>query len=173
MSACNYGALALLLSHATHAAVAEQFAGGFELRYEQLVPRRAEQIYLGFVRIGSWWDLSQTYTGKADGLTLKLGPGGCFCEHGKHFYVRHLELVFAEKYRRLVFTGGLGPLQSMAVNGVLSVTITPGAEASTLQWTYRVSGGDPAKMSALAKPVDSLMQGQFERFVRYLQPAGE
>lgn len=170
MSHANYAALALLLSSGAHAAVAEQFAGGFELRYETTVARRAEQIYLGFIRIGRWWDLDHTYTKKAEGLTVKLGPGGCFCEHGKHFYVRHLELVFAQKYRRLVFTGGLGPLQSMAVNGVLSVTITPGPEASTLQWTYRISGGDPAKISALAKPVDSVMQGQFDRFVGYLQP---
>jgi hypothetical protein len=69
--------------------------------------------------------------------------------------------------RTLRTVGGLGPLQEMGVNGVLTFTVAPHEAGSRLTMTYRVAGDGALNLDRLAPLVDSVLMEQFGRLARY------
>jgi hypothetical protein len=66
--------------------------------------------------------------------------------------------------------GGLGPLQMLPVNGVLTIEVSPVAEGRTaLAWTYRVAGPADAGLQEWAAPVDRVIGEQASRLAAYVQ----
>lgn len=157
-----------LLAQPAAAAVSERFTGGFALRYERSVAAAPRQVLRAFGRIGRWWDPAHTYSGKAGALRLDLRLGGCFCERAGGLQVRHLQVERVEA-GRIVLSGALGPLQSLAVRGVMVVEAEATASGTTVRWTYRVAGDDPVALDGWADRVDHVMAHQFERFATHLR----
>jgi hypothetical protein len=63
-----------------HAKVKAQQATGFSLAFEAEVPKTPTEAYDAFVAIGSWWDVSHSYSGKAENIKLNPVPGGAWTE---------------------------------------------------------------------------------------------
>jgi hypothetical protein len=86
--------------------------------------------------------------------------GGCFCEKWKRGSVEHLRVVWATAPSELRLRGGLGPLQGMGVEGLLTIEIAPQAAGATIRMSYRVSGDSLQSLTALAPVVDGVLAAQ-------------
>jgi uncharacterized protein YndB with AHSA1/START domain len=159
------GAVMLLLfSQLAVAEVLHSAEDGFELKIGVSVPATPEQAYQKFVDIGSWWSPEHTWWGKAENLSLTPEAGGCFCETDGDKSVLHLTVVFVSPNREIRLSGGLGPLQQMGLNGVLTFKFIPVSDNETrIVQIYRVSGYDPNGLKGLAPVVDKVQTLQMQR----------
>jgi uncharacterized protein YndB with AHSA1/START domain len=124
------------------------------------------------VQLPRWWSSAHTYSGNAANLSLDAQAGGCWCERwrdaaGASHWVQHAQVVLAQEGRVLRLNGAFGPLQDMAVVGVLTIVTTTGTGAEAgkhlLRMTYRVAGGSEAGLDKLAPVVDGVIGEQFRR----------
>ena len=65
-------------------------------------------------------------------MRIEPKPGGCFCEAvpaGRRSggEIEHMRVIYVAPGSTLRMSGGLGPLQSEAVTGVLTMTLGPKA----------------------------------------------
>jgi len=63
----------------------------------------------------------------------------------------------------------LGPLQELAVNGILTFTMAPRGEGTILKLTYRVNGGPNSGLDKLAGPVNGVLTEQLHRLAAYAE----
>ncbi len=156
-----------------HGASAEVIAGGsngFSLRIETDIKASAEQSYQAFVDMGSWWDMDHSYTGKRENFSLELKPGGGFIETlDNGGFVRHLELVYLEPGVEIRFLGGLGPLQTLGVDGTLTVRFKPTDTGSKTIMIYNVSGFSGQGLGSLSPLVDRVQAGQMAAHAAYAE----
>lgn len=156
--------LLLLLSRVAAAEVLHSAEDGFELKIAISVPATPEQAYKKFVDIGSWWSPEHTWWGKAENLSLNPEAGGCFCEIDGDKSVLHLTVVFVSPNREIRLSGGLGPLQQMGLDGILTFKFIPVSDNETrIVQIYRVSGYDPNGLKGLAPVVDKVQSLQMQR----------
>lgn len=150
---------------AAHAEVTSSAAGGFIVRQVVSVPADHAVAYRKFLQIDQWWDRDHTFSGDAANLSIKARPGGCWCETLKDGgFVRHMDVVYAAPGEVIRFTGGLGPLQQMAVAGAMSVTFEADGPSTKVTMTYAVGGYAPNGLGALAPIVDGVLGGQMLRY---------
>lgn len=168
---CSLAAAAAVITRPApaRAEVADRAAGGFTVKAAVTVPVAPAAAWAAFVDVGAWWDKAHTFSGDAANLSLEARPGGCWCEKLPGGGVQHLTVVYADAGKVLRLTGGLGPLQSLAVAGVMSVTFAPAKGGTEVRLSYTVGGYAPTGLGDLAKPVDAVLAAQLER---YKQRAG-
>ncbi len=160
----------VLLAVSTPAAadVVSASANGFEVRQTVPLVVSPEVAFSSFASLPAWWDPAHTYSKKADNLSLNLTPGGCLCERFPDGGgIEHLRVVYVDPGKHMIFTGALGPLLSMAVNGVLDVQVKSTAGGSELTLDYRASGFYNGGADKLAPMVDAMLAGQMKRFRAY------
>jgi hypothetical protein len=151
-----------------HAKVKAQQATGFSLAFEAEVPKTPTEAYDAFVAIGSWWDVSHSYSGKAENIKLNPVPGGAWTEAlANGGFVTHLVVSQASPGERLVLNGGLGPLAFMGVSGVMTIPFTKSPAGTKVVLVYNVGGFDKEGFLALSNAVDGVLEGQFARYVSY------
>ncbi|HEY0478437.1 MAG TPA: SRPBCC family protein [Kofleriaceae bacterium] len=153
-----------------HAEVADAAAGGFTVKLTATVAAPAAKAWAALVEPRSWWDKSHTWSGDAANLSLEATPGGCFCEKlpgggGVH----HMTVVYADPGKLLRLTGGLGPLQDLAIAAVMTFKLTEAQGKTTLEVTYKVGGYAPTGLAGLAKPVDGVLGEQVARWKRRVE----
>ena len=78
-----------------------------------------------------------------------------------------MTVVFADPGRLLRLDGGLGPLQSMAVSGVLTFELKPGEKGTDVEVTYVVGGYSRGGFKDIASGVDAVLAAQIARYQRY------
>lgn len=155
------------LAGAAAAEVTARSENGFSLSFERPVTASAEAVLEAVGRPAAWWSDAHTYSGSASNISVDLRPGGCWCEALPGGGVKHAEalLVWPEQ-RMVLFDAPFGPLQSMGVDAVLTMTWVDAAEGGrTLKWTFVVNGPGAG---AMADPVDGVMAEQFGRLVAHL-----
>src|SRR5688572_15907839 len=134
-------ALSLALASAAYAEVQETRDGYFAIQSVILVDLAPSTAYRELIRIPEWWDPAHTWSGSSRNLTLDARAGGCFCEKLKNGgSVQHARVLFAQPGERLRLEGALGPLQEMAVTGVLTYTLAPDGPGTRITMSYRVAG---------------------------------
>src|ERR1017187_3509904 len=70
---------------------------------------------------------------------------GCFCEQLPNSgVVRHMEVIALMPGKSIVFTGALGPLQSIAAAGSMKFQLAAAEGDTKLEFTYAVTGYLPA-----------------------------
>jgi hypothetical protein len=67
----------------------------------------------------------------------------------------------------LRLTGGLGPLQSLAVAGSLTWSFTPIAHGTRIELTYSVGGYSPDGFGDIAPAVDEVLSDQLRRLAAF------
>lgn len=163
--------VALLMPGRLPAAVADSSANGFTVRLAFNVQASPDEVYRKFVRnIGEWWEASHTFSGNPHKLSIDDKPGGCFCEKlADGGGARHMQVLYADPGKRLVLSGALGPLQTMAATGALTIEFAPADGGTKLDVTYAVGGYLPAGMNTFAPIVDGVLSTQFSRLKNFVE----
>lgn len=165
--------LAAVLPAGAHARVAEVTANGFVVRHVAEVPRSVDETWAVLVKPSVWWDSEHTWSGEAANLSLDARAGGCFCEllpgaspgAPARGSVEHMRVVYVERPRALRMTGALGPLQSDAVNGTLTIQLKADPATGTqVLMEYVVGGFSRTSFDKLAPAVDGVLAAQMTRF---------
>ncbi|MET1256907.1 hypothetical protein [Aliikangiella maris] len=153
--------LLLFFSTFSQADVVRSEDNYFEIQLETLVNAPIDQLDKTLLAIHSWWQADHTYSGESRNLYLDIKQQHCFCETlPDDGIVRHMQVVFYQRQKKLRLSGGLGPLQALAVNGVLEFSIKADTKTkSHLLVTYRVSGTG-AKLTNWANPVNQVISAQ-------------
>ncbi|MES1199509.1 MAG: ATPase [Pseudomonadota bacterium] len=131
------------------------------------------QVWQTLGRIGRWWSPVHSYSQDPQHhMTIDLRAGGCFCESWQGGSVEHGRVILAmenEGARTLRLDAPLGPLQEMAVTGILTFTIEPRPNGAHVTLTYRVSGDAGLGLDQMGAPVDGVTMEQLTRLIRYAE----
>jgi len=161
----------LLAPNWAAAEVADTSANGFTVKVTINVQASPDDVYRKLVRnVGDWWDSSHTFSGDSHNLTIEEKAAGCFCEKlPGGGGVRHMEVAYLAPGKQLVLSGALGPLQSLAATGSMTIRFSPPDKGTKLEVVYTVVGYLPAGMNTWAAPVDSVLMLQFTRLKNYAE----
>lgn len=162
-------ALALLTLLSGEVVVASE--SSFTVRNTFRVSAKAEKVFEALVDdVDQWWDPAHTWSGESKRLSIEAKAGGCFCEELEDGgSVQHLEVIYVDKGKLLRMKGGLGPLQEMAVAGVLTFLFTDTGAGTEIVLEYRVSGHGSAGLDSLAPDVDSILKAQLARLGAHVE----
>ena len=167
------GALALVLAAGCVAlpvagAVSEASPSGFLVTLRAEVPAKPAAAYATLTRVASWWGDAHTYSGSARNLSIDAAAGGCFCERWEGNSVQHARVLYAMPGSGLRLEGSLGPLQQMAVTGILTFALAPAGDGTAITLTYRVRSAPEAGLDRIAPKVDTMWSGQLDQLARAL-----
>ena len=153
------------------AAVVDASASGFTVRTTLAIRAAPGDVYRRLVRnVGDWWNPSHTFSGNAHNLSIEEKALGCFCEKlADGGGVRHMEVVYFAPGKTLRLSGALGPLQSIAAAGSMTIELSAAEGGTKLEVTYAVTGYLPGGMNTWAAPVDGVLEEQFTRLKKYVE----
>lgn len=155
---------------AAHAEVTTVDEYGFSSTHRAGTSASPEQVYTTLLEIAGWWDPAHSWGGDAAQLYLDTRPGGCFCETlPDGGWVEHLRIIYLAPQRQIHFSGALGPLQTMGVNGVMVWKISATEAGSTLEWRYTVHGHIEGGFAGIAPAVDGVVGEQLARLLARIQ----
>ncbi len=175
-----FTAAALVASPAA-ARVEASSEAGFAIVHEVDVAATPDALWAILIRPQRWWSGEHSWSGDVRNFSLDPRPGGCFCEtlplllkpgtRPRHpdgtppGFVEHARVIHAKPGNLLRLSGVLGPLQSEALTGTLSFTITPGANSSSskLKVEYVVGGYSRIPLKSVAPAVDKVLGEQVMR----------
>jgi hypothetical protein len=160
-----WSALVITGSDLIRAEVVDSSAIGFTIQDTVIIEANPIEVYHTLVAdIGRWWDSTHTFSGHAANLSIDDKAGGCFCEKLENGgSVRHLEVVFADPGKTLRMIGGLGPLQAMAVAGVMEWSISNAISGTIVKVNYVIGGYRPGGLQKMAPLVDNVLYEQLVR----------
>ena len=161
---------ALLGATPAWAEVPSSSENGFVSHNEVLVAASPQAAWDALVRPADWWNGDHTYSGHSANMWIEPKSGGCFCEAvpASGGEIEHMRVIYVAPGSTLRMTGGLGPLQSEAVTGVLTMTLAPEGEMTKISWDYVVGGYMRMSMTELAPLVDQVVGEQLLRLAAKL-----
>ncbi len=162
-----FAGLLLTTPAAVGAEVLSSSANGFHLRQSVTLPGPPDSAFASFGKIEKWWSPDHTYGGDASRLSLQLRPGGCFCEQLASGGIEHLRVNYVDSPKRLVLTGGLGPLLYEGVTAVMDVRVEPSGTGSKVTMDYKAAGFASGGADKLAPAVDGVLAEQIKRFAAF------
>jgi uncharacterized protein YndB with AHSA1/START domain len=166
-SATRLALLLALLAGTAHAEVSGVSPSGFVVTHRTETQATPAEIYAAIGHPERWWNAEHTYSHDAANLSMALSAGGCFCERWADGSVEHARVIQTGRDRVVRLSGAFGPLQALAVDAVLTITMATHDGRTALQLTYRVSGNADAALDKLAQPVDGVLGEQFKRLERF------
>lgn len=145
--------------------------GGFAVRHQVVVAASPEDAWAEIGQPANWWNAEHSYSGDAANLKLDLAVGGCFCEtlpaaegagpdSPPRGGAEHMRVIYVERPRALRLSGALGPLQSEALSGTLTITLKPMDAGTRILWEYVVGGYMRFKPEQIAASVDKVIGEQ-------------
>ncbi|HVW67670.1 MAG TPA: SRPBCC family protein [Steroidobacteraceae bacterium] len=164
----------VLASSPASGKVVESSAAGFTTNSTVTVAATPAQTWDALVHPARYWSSQHSWSGNAANLTLDPVAGGCFCERwqgrngGQPGSAEHMRVINSEPFELLRMRGALGPLQSEALTGVLTVTLKPVEGGTAITWEYVVGGHARFDLSGLAPAVDGVLDEQLGRLADVL-----
>ena len=158
---------------------------GFIVRVAAEVTASPNEAWSEMINPAQWWTAQHTFSGDSANLRLDPVPGGCFCERlsaaspvqvkelplvQREGGVQHMRVIYVEPLRAMRLTGALGPLQSEALVGTLTMTLKPGVNGTRILWEYVVGGYMRYKPDEIAPAVDKMLMGQLTSLASKLGP---
>ncbi len=173
-------ALALLTGVPAAAEITGGGTDSFVSRHEVVVKASPKEVWLALISPSGWWTSEHTWSGDAANLTLTPQAGGCFCEKipevdepGRFTLegsVEHMRVIQAYPERALRMQGALGPLQSEAVTGILTIAISEVEQGTRIVWEYSVGGSMRYEVPVIARAVDGVIGLQVKSLAKGLGP---
>lgn len=170
--------LAAPLGSAAQAEVVQKSDSGFLIRHSVEVPADSWAAWAALIAPAKWWSAEHTWSGKAENLYIDSQATGCFCElmpvpagapeGTRRGSVEHMHLIHVNPGKVLRMKGGLGPLQSEAADGVLTITLKPTATGTRILWEYSVGGYMRYKVDEIGPAVDAVLGEQIARLGKLL-----
>jgi uncharacterized protein YndB with AHSA1/START domain len=158
------GAVCGLLPLAAAAEVRFAAADGMLIVHEYRIAAPAAKAWESLVHPERWWPEDHTWSGTRASLSLEAKAGACFCERWQGGSAEHGRVIMAQPWQLLRLRASLGPLQEMAVAGVLTIQLNELEGVTTATVSYRVSGDPAHKLDGLAPIVDQVIGAQFGEF---------
>lgn len=168
---------ALALACASPAAAEVQAASeaGFVSHNVVEVPAAPTEAWSMLSQPREWWNGEHSYSGSAANMSIETVAGGCFCEtipaaNGMASgQVEHMRVLYIDpRVNTLRLTGALGPLQSEAVTGVLTMKVEASDAGSKITWDYVVGGYARMPLGEMAPVVDQVVGEQLSRLAATL-----
>ncbi|APG63310.1 hypothetical protein LPB140_11535 [Sphingorhabdus lutea] len=155
---------------------------GFAVSHSGVVKGNANDVWKQIIQPKNWWNKAHSFTGDSNNLYLDSQAGGCFCELIKEKAadgllktvgsVQHMRIIYTDPGRVLRLDGALGPLQSEAVTGTLTIAMKEQKDGTTIvNFSYVVGGYMRYKVPEIAKLVDMVIADQLGRLVMLVGPA--
>lgn len=164
----------VVVAPSAHAEVKTSSDAGFNIVHIADVPVAPDVVWKRLLAPRDWWNKAHSWSGSSEGFTIDPRANGCFCEvfqekdtDGKLQTVgtvEHMRVIFAQPGKVLRMQGALGPLQSEAVTGTLTVAMEPTREGqgTKLSFSYVVGGYMRYKVADIAPAVDKVLGEQFK-----------
>jgi hypothetical protein len=178
--ACAAASAAITLPAPATAEVVKQDAAGFVTHETRVVEATPREAWMALIAPAKWWNKTHTWSGDSANLTITPQAGGCFCERipevetrdtvGLAGSVQHMVVVYAAPDEALRMRGSLGPLQSEAVTGVLTISLDKVAKGTAITFEYVVGGYMRYETPTIAKAVDGVMTEQLDGLASLLGP---
>ena len=166
-------AVLLAAAGACQAELAGSTPTSFVSSHQRSVQATPAQAFDAIARVERWWNGAHSYSGQASNLRLALRAGECFCEQWAGGSVEHGRVVLVRPDALVRLDAALGPLQELAVRGVLTFSTGVADGKTFVRLTYRVSGSADAGLEQLAAPVDRVIGDQFARWAAYAESAAK
>lgn len=156
---------------------------GFNVVHISSVTATPEEIWKRLLAPKDWWNKAHSWSGSSDGFYIDAQANGCFCElfqekgaDGKLKTVgsvEHMRVIFSQPGKVLRMQGALGPLQSEAVIGTLTVAMEPAKDVKTtkVSFSYVVGGYMRYQVPEIAPAVDKVLGEQFRNMLQPFAPA--
>jgi uncharacterized protein YndB with AHSA1/START domain len=155
------------------AEVTEKSASSFLLSQRVIVKSAATASYQALLHPERWWKEGHTWSGSAKNISLDPHAGGCWCERWADGEVEHARVVFMKKNELLRLQGSFGPMQGLAVTGVLEFQLTQGKDGTQVDMSYRVNGSEASKLDMIAPMADGMFAEQMASLKSLLDAEGE
>jgi hypothetical protein len=158
---------------------------GFNIVHITSVAATPDEIWKRLIAPKDYWSKAHSWSGSSAGFYIDAQANGCFCElfqekgaDGKLKTVgsvEHMRVIFAQPGKVLRMQGALGPLQSEAVIGTLTVSMEPSKDAKStkVSFSYVVGGYMRYKVSDIAPAVDKVVGEQFKNMLQPFTQAGD
>ncbi|RDS81918.1 ATPase [Dyella psychrodurans] len=160
----------LAAASAARADVVTADAAGFQIKNTLTINSTPDKVYAALSRIDQWWNPQHTFSGKSANLSLQTRAGGCFCEKlADGGSVQHMLVIYAAPGHELRLNGALGPLQTEAATGVLTLSLKAKGGATELTEIYTVSGWTKGGWGDWASGVDAVLLEQITRLKGYVE----
>lgn len=146
------------------AEIIESENGGFAITHTAVVASDRAMVWQELIHPERWW--SHTWSDNSANLRLESVAGGCFCETipGSDEWpagsVEHMRVVMVMPGQILRMSGSLGPLQSEALAGTLTVTLADTNAGTRIEWDYVTGGQSRLDLQGIAPIVDNV-QAEF------------
>lgn len=150
---------------------------GFNVIHIATVQATPDEIWKRLIAPKDYWSKAHSWSGSSAGFYIDAQANGCFCElfqeteaNGKIKTVgsvEHMRVIFAQPGKVLRMQGALGPLQSEAAIGTLTVAIEPTKQdgATRVSFSYVVGGYMRYKVAEIAPAVDKVLGEQFKNML--------
>lgn len=150
---------------------------GFNIVHIATVEAQPDEIWKRLVAPKDWWNKAHSWSGSSEGFYIDAQANGCFCElfqvkgdddrRKTVGSVEHMRVIFAQPPKVLRMQGALGPLQSEAVTGTLTVAMEPSKDsaATKISFSYVVGGYMRYKVAEIAPAVDKVLGEQFRNLL--------
>ena len=167
-----------LVAVPANAEIKAQSDTGFVVGHTAEVLAKPEEVWKRLLVPKDWWNPAHSWSGKTEGFYIDAQAGGCFCEllqdkatdgsvkpRGS---VEHMRVLFTDPGKVLRMSGALGPLQSEAMQGTLTVAMEPLKEGAgtRISLSYVVGGYMRYKIADIAPAVDAMLGDQFQRMIK-------
>ena len=155
---------------------------GFVVRETAEVPADPAATWAALIAPQTWWNKEHTFSGDSANLYLDAQGGGCFCEKlplkdgapgTRPGSVAHMRVVYADPGKALRMVGALGPLQSEALDGTMTITLKPDGSGTRIVLEYIVGGYMRYKADEIVPAVDRVLADQLASLAALLTPATE
>jgi uncharacterized protein YndB with AHSA1/START domain len=158
---------AALLPIATLAELKQSAADSALIEHRFRIAKPPDVAWQSLIHPEKWWPKDHTWSGTAANLRLDADAGGCFCERWDGGSAEHARVIMALPGKLLRLRGSLGPLQEMALTGVLTIKLEPADGGTQATVTYRLSGDPTHKLDTFVPAVDQVIGLQFGSFAEY------
>jgi len=166
---------------AARADVTAKSETGFVSRNAVEVSAAPDAVWTALTTPSGWWNGEHTFSGDAKNLTLNPVAGGCFCEklpapagsppRAPMGGVEHMRVTNVQPGKVLRLAGALGPLQSEAASGVLTITMKASDKGTRILFEYVVGGYMRYKTDDIAPAVDTVMKDQLSGLAIKVDPS--
>ncbi|MEE4145214.1 MAG: hypothetical protein V2I26_10485 [Halieaceae bacterium] len=164
----KYALVLLLLAINAAPANAEVIAASpdhYTLRHEAVSPLAPDALWNRLVHPESWWSPVHSYSGDAANLSLDLRAGGLWKEEWDGGSVAHGYVLYVNPGEQLRLEAPFGPLQSMAVNVVWTISVRAEGTGSKVIFDEVANGSEASRLDTIAGTVDGVKAEALRRLV--------
>jgi uncharacterized protein YndB with AHSA1/START domain len=151
------------------AEVSDLTSASLTVSLQQEVNTSPAELFADIGKVDKWWNSQHTWSGSAANLSLPLQAGACFCERWDGGSTQHGQVIFVKRDAMVRLQASLGPLQELAVNGILTFSLASRDGKTLLKLGYRVNGGPHSGLDKWAGPVEAMLTEQMHRLASFAE----